>query len=464
MPPETILILLDDVTADDDDDIVARFQRPDARRTNRIRKLCYRHFGIGADGLIAVGPLPAPQDVDDDDGGDELLDFVMTYFNADGRPATLCGNGATCAVAHMHCQGQRPAAGSGELFRFVAADGRRMKGRIVGGGDGGGTATFGRSVIVRIQMPDVVDEVRDYWTGFDYFVDTGSPRHVRYVDPAVDYASISIDRRSTDDENPRSRTRATETGINDDPSTRLNVDENTYPIKNCAANDRSGNSTISNPIEEKTDKTNAKNLTGDLVCSGESLTISTDAQHLNVIRRSSAYDSIISASSTGSLTAPSTTGRRSIDDLDVTTLGRRLRHDARYERIGGTNVDLVEVDPTSGVVRARTFECGVESETRRRAEPERSPSSSSTDIDADAGGRRTYRRRTDRRPRTPRFVEGCSERDRGTAVRGHVAARGVDLVMTPEPVEREDEPVTFRRISLTGQATRVAAGRYLDCT
>lgn len=44
------------------------------------RRLCDRHFGVGADGLMLV--LPAKQ-----------ADFRMRIFNADGSEAEMCGNG-----------------------------------------------------------------------------------------------------------------------------------------------------------------------------------------------------------------------------------------------------------------------------------------------------------------------------------------------------------------------------------
>jgi diaminopimelate epimerase len=46
-------------------------------------RMCRRRFGIGADGVLAFE--------DDDDA-----DFRMRYVNADGSPATMCGNGARC--------------------------------------------------------------------------------------------------------------------------------------------------------------------------------------------------------------------------------------------------------------------------------------------------------------------------------------------------------------------------------
>src|SRR6186997_337978 len=49
-----------------------------------IARLCDRHRGVGADGLLAVEPAQ--------DGAD----FRMRYYNADGGEAEMCGNGARC--------------------------------------------------------------------------------------------------------------------------------------------------------------------------------------------------------------------------------------------------------------------------------------------------------------------------------------------------------------------------------
>lgn len=50
-----------------------------------IARLCDRHRGIGADGLIAAEP-PLSNDTQ----------LRMRYFNADGGEAEMCGNGARC--------------------------------------------------------------------------------------------------------------------------------------------------------------------------------------------------------------------------------------------------------------------------------------------------------------------------------------------------------------------------------
>lgn len=46
-------------------------------------KLCDRHFGIGADGLMFAQTS-------------EIADIKMLYYNSDGSHATMCGNGLRC--------------------------------------------------------------------------------------------------------------------------------------------------------------------------------------------------------------------------------------------------------------------------------------------------------------------------------------------------------------------------------
>ena len=50
-------------------------------------KMCDRHYGIGADGLLIS--LPS-----------KIADFKMRIFNADGSESAVCGNGLRCLVKH----------------------------------------------------------------------------------------------------------------------------------------------------------------------------------------------------------------------------------------------------------------------------------------------------------------------------------------------------------------------------
>lgn len=57
------------------------------------RRLCDRHFGVGADGLMIVEPP--------EHGGD----CKMVFYNNDGSTAEMCGNGARCICRFCHDTG-----------------------------------------------------------------------------------------------------------------------------------------------------------------------------------------------------------------------------------------------------------------------------------------------------------------------------------------------------------------------
>ncbi|MBN1908422.1 MAG: diaminopimelate epimerase [Pirellulales bacterium] len=56
------------------------------------RRVSDRHFGIGADGLILIGPS-------------EAADARMRMFNADGSESEMCGNGIRCVAKYVHDHG-----------------------------------------------------------------------------------------------------------------------------------------------------------------------------------------------------------------------------------------------------------------------------------------------------------------------------------------------------------------------
>lgn len=50
----------------------------------QVMKLCDRHRGVGADGVLVL------------ENATNGADFRMRYYNSDGREAEMCGNGARC--------------------------------------------------------------------------------------------------------------------------------------------------------------------------------------------------------------------------------------------------------------------------------------------------------------------------------------------------------------------------------
>jgi diaminopimelate epimerase len=56
------------------------------------RRACDRHFGVGADGIL----VPASS---------EVADLEMIYFNSDGSPSEMCGNGLRCLARYARDRG-----------------------------------------------------------------------------------------------------------------------------------------------------------------------------------------------------------------------------------------------------------------------------------------------------------------------------------------------------------------------
>lgn len=52
-------------------------------------KVSDRHFGIGSDGVITIGPS-------------DVADFRMRIYNADGSEAEMCGNGIRCVAKYVY--------------------------------------------------------------------------------------------------------------------------------------------------------------------------------------------------------------------------------------------------------------------------------------------------------------------------------------------------------------------------
>jgi diaminopimelate epimerase len=69
------------------------FRQPPPRDAAALsRVISDRHFGVGSDGLILIGPS-------------ERADARMRMFNADGSEAEMCGNGVRCVAKYVYDHG-----------------------------------------------------------------------------------------------------------------------------------------------------------------------------------------------------------------------------------------------------------------------------------------------------------------------------------------------------------------------
>ena len=112
-----------------------------------MARMCDRHFGVGADGIIALCPH-------------EEHAFEMKYLNSDGRFSSFCGNGSR-AISHYYYRKYDKTS-----FDFVAADGLHE-------------AEVLDSSRIRIRMKNLTKPVS---TPFGYLVDSGSPHLIKEVD------------------------------------------------------------------------------------------------------------------------------------------------------------------------------------------------------------------------------------------------------------------------------------------
>ncbi|MDX1408567.1 MAG: diaminopimelate epimerase, partial [Saprospiraceae bacterium] len=122
-----------------------------------VKWICDRRFGVGADGLIVVHASSG-------------VDYTMLYFNADGHPGSMCGNGARCAFHYARKSGL-----AGPTARFQAYDGVH-------------TARERPDGLIEISMQDV-DEMAIHDDAV--VVDTGSPHYVQFVDVIADVDVLS---------------------------------------------------------------------------------------------------------------------------------------------------------------------------------------------------------------------------------------------------------------------------------
>ena len=117
----------------------------DKNNLELISKICSRHTGVGADGLILLE-------------NHNQYDFKMIYFNSDGKQTSMCGNGGRCVISFA-----KKLNIINDNVTFLAIDGLH-EGII-------------KDDIIKIKMIKVsnINEVHN-----GYLLDTGSPHFVKF--------------------------------------------------------------------------------------------------------------------------------------------------------------------------------------------------------------------------------------------------------------------------------------------
>ena len=123
---------------------------------NQINDICQRRYGIGADGLMILEKS-------------NKYDFHMKYYNSDGKEGSMCGNGGRCIVAFAKDLG---IINNETIFDAV---------------DGVHKASINKSshnsYDISLEMNNVDEITQD---SESYFLDTGSPHHIEFVDNIED--------------------------------------------------------------------------------------------------------------------------------------------------------------------------------------------------------------------------------------------------------------------------------------
>ncbi len=114
--------------------------------TEQIAKLCHRNFGIGADGLMQLRKK-------------EGYDFEMVYYNSDGKPSSMCGNGGRCIAQFAKDLGLVT-----EQAHFLASDGEHI-------------GIF-NELEIELKMMNTSNPTL---FGIDYVLNTGSPHYIKMV-------------------------------------------------------------------------------------------------------------------------------------------------------------------------------------------------------------------------------------------------------------------------------------------
>ena len=138
-----------------------------------------RHFGIGSDGLITIGPS-------------DVADFRMHIYNADGSEAEMCGNGIRCVAKYVY---DHQLTDKTEISVETGAGMKYLKLLVKDGKVDQVTVDMGEPILDPQQIPVVSDRERvidepivvDGKEWHMTCVSMGNPHAVVFVDNTADF-------------------------------------------------------------------------------------------------------------------------------------------------------------------------------------------------------------------------------------------------------------------------------------
>lgn len=156
----------------------ARENIPAERKSEVVKFLSDRHFGIGGDGVIFINPS-------------DVADFEMEMYNMDGSRSEMCGNGIRCVGKYVYDHGLTRktslsivSCGKVKYLELTVEDGKVAKVRV----------NMGSPVLEAAEIPVVASQSPVVDTpiavdGREYrmtCVSMGNPHAIVYVDEMID--------------------------------------------------------------------------------------------------------------------------------------------------------------------------------------------------------------------------------------------------------------------------------------
>lgn len=151
---------------------------PAERKSEVVKFLSDRHFGIGGDGVIFINPS-------------DVADFEMEMYNMDGSRSEMCGNGIRCVGKYVYDHGLTRktslsivSCGKIKYLELTVEDGKVAKVRV-----NMGSPVFEAAEIPVVASQSPVVDTPIAVDGREYrmtCVSMGNPHAIVYVDEMID--------------------------------------------------------------------------------------------------------------------------------------------------------------------------------------------------------------------------------------------------------------------------------------